>query len=68
MQKNRRRGRIAIEEKQAQKHVEKQTQTRTYLEPNRNTMQKPIGGRSATLLAELYKGTINKGAIVFPTR
>ncbi len=44
MQKNRRRGSIAIGEKQAQKHVEKQTPTRTYLEPIRNTMQKPIEG------------------------
>jgi hypothetical protein len=28
-------------------------------------MQKPMGGLPATLLSELYKGTINKGAIVF---
>jgi hypothetical protein len=35
-----------------------------YLEPNRDSLQKPIGGLSATLLPELYKGTINKGAIV----
>jgi hypothetical protein len=35
-----------------------------YLEPNRDSLQKPIGGLSVTLLPELYKGTINKGAIV----
>jgi len=39
--------------------------TPSYLEPNRDSMQKPIGGLSATLLSELYKGTIYKGAIVF---
>jgi hypothetical protein len=58
MQKKRRRGRSLLA-----KNKPKNMLKRTYLEPNRNTMQKPIGGLSATLLPELYKGTINKGAI-----
>jgi hypothetical protein len=61
-------GRVAIGGKQAQKHVEKLPQTRTYLEPISGSMQKPIEGRSATLLSELYKETINREAIVFSTR
>jgi hypothetical protein len=40
MQKTRR-SRVAIGENQAQNHVEKQTQTRTYLEPIRDSLQKP---------------------------
>jgi hypothetical protein len=68
MQKNRRRGRVAIGAFSLQKHAEKQAQTRTYLEPNRNSMQKPIEGLSAAFLPELYKATINKGAIVCAQR
>jgi len=30
----------------------------SYLEPNRDSMQKPIEGRSPQLLPELYKETI----------
>ena len=36
----------------------------SYLEPNRNSMQKPIEGLSAQALPELYKAPLNKGAIV----
>jgi hypothetical protein len=38
------------------------------LHPIRNSMQKPIEGRSTQLLSKLYKGTITNGAIVFPKR
>jgi hypothetical protein len=34
-----------------------------YLEPNRDSMQKPIGGLSPQPLSELYKAPLNKGAI-----
>jgi hypothetical protein len=60
-------GRVTIGEKPAQNHVEKPPQTRAYLEPISSSLQKPIGGRSAALLSGLYKGTINKGGIVFST-
>jgi HAD superfamily hydrolase (TIGR01509 family) len=35
-----------------------------YLEPNSHSLQKPVEDLSTTLLLELYKGTIYKGAIV----
>jgi len=63
MQKNRRRGRIAIDVFHNQTHAEKQTQTRTYLEPIRNSLQKPIEGLPAALPSELYIVSLYKGAI-----
>ena len=47
----------------AQNKPKTMLKTRTYLEPNRNSLQKPIGGLSRTTLPELYKAPLNKGAI-----
>ena len=64
-------GRSAIGVKTAQKYVE--NRRRTYLQPNRNTMQKPIGGLSLLALfstnnrpakVEPLIPPLNKGAIV----
>jgi hypothetical protein len=49
----------------AEKTLNSMFETRTYLEPIRNSLQKPIGGLSATLPAELYKAATNKGAKFF---
>ncbi len=38
-----------------QNHVEKDAKTRTYLEPNRDSMHEPIGGRSMQHPCSLYK-------------
>ena len=62
--------RVAIEEKSNRNHVESQKQTRTYLERIRNSMQKPIEGRSSPLpqqsratngsnVQPIYKGAID---------
>ena len=60
-------GRSAIGAETAQKYVE--NRRRTYLQPNRNTLQKPVGGLSALALhcpvkVEPLIPPLNKGAIV----
>jgi len=40
----------------AEKTPNSMLETQTYLEPIRNSMQKPIGGRSQQLSAPLNKG------------
>ena len=64
-------GRSAIGAETAQKYVE--NRRRTYLQPNRNTMQKPVGGLSVMALftannrpaeVEPLIPPLNKGAIV----
>jgi hypothetical protein len=52
MQKNRRRGGSLL----AVFRAKSMLKTRTYLEPNRNSLQKPIGGLFPQPLSELFKG------------
>jgi hypothetical protein len=57
MQKNRRRGRSLLTKNKPNSMLK----TRTYLEPNRNSLQKPIEGLSAQPPQPIY--SLNKGAI-----
>jgi len=48
-----------------EKTLNSMLKSQTYLEPIRNSLQRPIGGRSAQFLSTLFKAALNNRGIVF---